>query len=144
LNSPEGWFKAQMLYQTLQRLPPEGSLQEWVLLMYLDRVESIEHSKFRALSQILLTIGADSQDSGVDAFEDYMRKAFPNVETKKKKKQEQMLEALKEWVGLGSLAVTPMAMPSIRGQSRMVSRISGIDRGAASAASSKVGWMRRK
>ena len=112
--------------------------------MYLDRVESIEHARFRALSQILLTIGADSQDSGVEAFEDYMRKAFPNVETTKKKKYQQMLEVLKGEIGHGPLAVVPMAMPSIRGKSRMVSRISGIEKGTVANALSKVGGIRAR
>lgn len=112
--------------------------------MYLDRVESIEHAKFRALSQILLTTGAEDQSSGIEAFEDYMRKAFPNAETKKKKKHSAMMDALKEWVGLGPLGVVPMPSLTAKGKSKMVSRIAGIEKGAVATALSKVGGIRSR
>jgi hypothetical protein len=133
-----------MIFQTLQKPPPKGSLQEWVLILYLDRVEAIEHAKFRALAQILLLQGAEDQGPGLEAFDDYMKQAFPNAETKKQKKHEMMLEALKEWVGLGALGVIPMAMPTMRGKSKMVSRISGIERGDIARVTEKVGSIRAR
>lgn len=110
--------------------------------MYLDRVEDIEHARFRALAQILLTVGADDQEAGIEAFGEYMKRAFPNSENKNKKKEEQMMDALKEWTNMGPIGVTPMATPSAKGKSKMVSRISSIDKGAASSAVSKVGGIR--
>lgn len=112
--------------------------------MYLDRVEAIEHAKFRALAQILLLQGAEDQGPGLEAFDDYMKQAFPNAETRKQKKHEMMLEALKEWVGLGALGVTPMAMPTTRGKSKMVSRISGIEKGDIARVTEKVGGIRAR
>jgi hypothetical protein len=133
-----------MLYNTLQKPPPKGSLQEWVLILYLDRVEAIEHAKFRALAQILLVAGSDDQSAGTEAFEDYMKQAFPNAETRKKKKQEDMMNALKEWVGLGALGVTPMPMLTTKGKSKMVSRISGVETGVADAVTKQVGGIRSR
>ena len=130
-----------MLFHTLQRPPPPGSLQEWVLILYLDKVEYIEHAKFRALVQVVLTVGAENQEAGIEAFEDYMNKAFPNLRTKKKKKHDQMMDVLKSWVAQGPLSVTPMGSPT-RAKSKMVSRITGVEKGAVARATAKVGWTR--
>lgn len=127
----------------MKQVPPPGSLQEWVLILYLDRLEDIEHAKFRALVQVVLTVGAENQEAGVEAFEDYMNKAFPNLKTKKKKKHDQMLDALKEWVGRGPFGVTPLSMPA-KAKSKMVSRISGVEKGAAANVAAKVGWTRTR
>jgi hypothetical protein len=139
LNTPEGWFKTQLLFNTLTRLPPKGSLQEWVLILYLDKIESIEHARFRALSQILLTVGADDQNSGVKAFEDYMNEAFPNIATAKRRSKNHMVEVLKEWVGRGPLKVTPLPGMVKKGRSKLVTRISSVEKGPVSDALSKVG-----
>lgn len=112
--------------------------------MYLDRVETIEHARFRALAQIMLVSGADDQGAGTEAFEDYMKYAFPNLESKKVNKQKMMMEALKEWTGLGPLNVTPMAMPTMKGRSRMVQRISGIETGDVDEVVGKVGGIRTR
>lgn len=144
MNTPEGWYKAQLLFQALQRPPPRGSLQEWVLILYLDRVEAIEHARFRALSQIMLVSNAEDQGPGTEAFEDYMKQAFPNLESKKVNKQRMMMEALKEWTGLGPLNVTPLAMPTMKGRSKMVQRITGIEKGDIDSVVGKVGGIRTR
>lgn len=141
MNTPEGWFKAQLLFHTLQRPPPPGSLQEWVLVLYLDKVEDIEHAKFRALVQVVLTVGAENQEAGVEAFEDYMNKAFPNHQSKKKNKHEQTMSVLKDWVSRGPFGVTPIGEPA-RARSKMVNRITSIEKGAVASATAKVGWTR--
>lgn len=143
MNTTEGWFKAQLLFHTLQKPPPAGSLQEWVLILYLDRCEDIEHAKFRALVQVVLTVRSENQEPGLEAFEEYMNKAFPNLRTRKKKKHEDVLNVLKQWVGQGPIKVTPLSEPR-RIRSRMVSRISGVEKGAAASATSKIGSIRPK
>jgi len=144
LSTPEGWYQAQLLFASLQKPPPRGSLQEWVLILYLDRVEAIEHAKFRALIQVMLLSGAEDQSAGTEAFDEYMKQAFPNLETKKGKKQEAMMKVLKEWVGLGALSVTPMPQLSVKGKSKMVSRISSVEKGDIDKVLGKTGGIRVK
>jgi hypothetical protein len=142
LSTTEGWFKAQLLFHTLKQPPPSGSLQEWVLLLYLDRMEDIEHAKFRALVQTLLAVGADNHETSIQAFEDYMNKAFPNLSTKKKKKHEQMVDVLKHWVSQGPIGVTPLSNPDQRMRSKMVKHISSVEKGAVARATAKIGGLR--
>lgn len=112
--------------------------------MYLDRVESIEHARFRALAQIMLVSGAEDQSAGTEAFDEYMRAAFPNLASKKGRKQEEMMKALKEWTSLGPLGITPMATPTVKGKSKMVSRISSVETGDIDNVIGKSGGIRSK
>lgn len=112
--------------------------------MYLDRVEAIEHAKFRALIQVMLLQGAEDQSAGTEAFDEYMKQAFPNLESKRGQKQVAMMEALKEWVGLGPLGVTPMPQLSVKGKSKMVSRISSIEKGDIDTVLGKSGGIRAR
>jgi hypothetical protein len=93
-----------------------GSLQEWCLIFLLDRLEDIEHAKFRALAQLQL-----DQESGVKAFEDYLNIAFPGLAMKRKKRDEESKKVLDWWTGLGGLKVRPM-IPE-RGKSRVKVRM---------------------
>ena len=127
----------------MQAPPESGSLQEWVLILTLDREEDVDHARFRALAQLILSIGAEKQDSAITAFEDYMKRAFPSLETKKQRTKDKMFKALNAWVGGGPLQVTPMAVPS-KVKSRMVQRISGIDRGRPSQIYSRLGRMKMR
>jgi len=127
----------------MQELPPRGSLQEWVLILVLDRQETIEHARFRALAQITMTVGIDSKEAreeGVKAFDDYMKTAFPGLESKKQKKEDMTRQLLKEWISTGPLKVTP-TMQSGQVRSRMVHRISDIDRGRADSIYRRLGRM---
>lgn len=114
------------------------------MILYLDRVESIEHAKFRALAQILLVANSEDQSAGTEAFDAYLQQAFPNAANKKGKKHEQMMEALKEWVSLGPLGVTPMAVPTTKGKSKMVSKITEVVTGEVSAVTGQKGGIRLK
>lgn len=115
----------------MQAPPPRGSLQEWVLILVLDRLETVEHARFRALSQIMLTAGVDSseaREAGVKAFDDYMKVAFPGLESKKKKREDVTKQMLKQWISQGPLKVTPSAqMRPVR--SKMVHRVNEVDKG---------------
>lgn len=106
-----------MLRQTLQAPPPKGSLQEWALIFLLDRIEDIEHARFRALAQIII-----DKEVGVEAFEDYMRIAFPSMQQRKKKRDDVMKDALAAWIGSGPLSMTPMNVPS-KGRSKMKQKL---------------------
>lgn len=106
-------------------------------------MEEIEHARFRALAQILLTVGAENQEAGIEAFESYMNVAFPNLKTSKKKKHEQMMDVLKQWVSQGPLSVQALAAPK-KAQSRMMSRITGVEKGPIAKAMAQVGGLRAR
>jgi len=109
LTTPEGWARANLLLQTLQAPPQPGSLREWVLILLVNRLEDIEHARFRALAQLIV-----DKETGVKAFEDYMKIAFPGMEARKKAQEQEVFDALKREVGRGPLKVTPLSTPKVR------------------------------
>lgn len=115
MTTPEGWARANLLLRTLQAPPPKGSLQEWALIFLLDRLEDIEHARFRALAQILV-----NKEEGAKAFEEYMAIAFPSIALRKKKRGEDMAKVLKAWTSSGPLRVIPL-MP-LQGRSKLKAR----------------------
>lgn len=82
----------------------------------LDRLEDIEHARFRALAQVFI-----DKESGVEAFEDYMRIAFPSMEQRKKRRDDEMTELLKSWTSKGPIQVIPLEEK--RGKSRLKQRL---------------------
>ena len=105
------------MLKTLQVPPRPGSLREWVLILLLDRLEDVEHARFRALAQIII-----DKDSGIEAFEDYMKIAFPSLQGRKQKQKEEAKAALMSWIQEGPLKVTPMVQPGAA-RSRLKSRV---------------------
>jgi hypothetical protein len=84
-----------------------------VLLTALIMEENIEHAKLRALSQILL-----DKSKGVEAFEEYMKQAFPYLETQKKRDKGQMLEILRKEIAQGAVGFTPLMPLSAKSKLR--------------------------
>lgn len=80
------------------------------------KLESIEHARFRALAQIVV-----DQEKGVDAFEEYMKLAFPYLEASQKKDKQHFIDILKRETGKGPLGVRPLQQA--KSQSRMKKRI---------------------
>ncbi len=75
----------------------------------LNRLEDIEHAKFRALAQ--LSIDAEE---GAKAFEDYLSIAFPSLAMRKKKQAEESKKVLDWWTSFKSIEVTPLVPPQIK------------------------------
>jgi hypothetical protein len=98
-----------LLLRTLQAPPSRGSLQEWCLIFLLERLEDIEHAKFRALAQ--LNIDAEE---GAKAFEDYLTVAFPSLALRRKKQSEENKRVLDWWTSFKSIEVTPLVPPTIK------------------------------
>lgn len=119
MKTPEGWAKANLLLKTLQAPPPKGSLRESVLVLLLMKLETIEHARFRALAQIIV-----DQKKGVDAFEEYMKIAFPYLEIAKSRDKEKYLEVLKKEVGRGPLLIHALRQPVAKSRlkQRVISR----------------------
>lgn len=80
------------------------------------RLEDIEHAKFRAQAQIQM-----DQEEGITAFEEYMKIAFPYLESTKNREKADHIKALESWTSQGPLKITPMLSPSM--QSRMKHKI---------------------
>jgi hypothetical protein len=70
--------------------------------MALMQEETVEHAKLRALSQILI-----DKSKGIEAFEEYMKVAFPYLETVKLRDKENMKKVLADWIAQGPLGVRP-------------------------------------
>ena len=105
------------MLKTLRAPPPKGSLQESVLILLLMRLESIEHAKFRALAQIYI-----DKDKGIEAFEEYVKIAFPYMKAIKDRSKDAARNELQSWVGKGQIMVRPMA--AAKGQSKMKAKLS--------------------
>lgn len=77
-------------------------------MMLHDRLEDIEHARFRALAQLLI-----NKDEGAKAFEDYMKIAFPYLEQRKKQQDVELKKILHSWTKAGPIKVIPLAEPRV-------------------------------
>lgn len=108
------------MLRTLNAPPKKGSLRESALILLLMKLENIEHAKFRAQAQIFM-----DQEKGVEAFEEYMKIAFPYLESVKQREKADHIMALESWVKKGPMKVTPMLSPKM--QSRMKHKVIASD-----------------
>ncbi len=106
------------MLRTLQAPPQLGSLREWVIILLLNKLEDIEHARFRASAQLIV-----DKEAGVTAFEDYMRIAFPYLEGRKNNAKKEAHAQLMSWVKEGPMKVTPMETPGKQGKSRLKARV---------------------
>lgn len=97
------------MLKTLTAPPPRGSLRESVLILLMMKQETIEHARFRALAQITI-----DKNKGIEAFEEYMKIAFPYLEASKKQERSQHIEHLKREVSRGALVVKPVTNPNLK------------------------------
>jgi len=107
------------LLQTLQALPPQGTLQESVIILLLMKIENIEHARFRALAQLII-----DKDSGVKAFEEYMKIAFPYMEASKREERNKHIELLKREMGFFKHGIGVRALPQPKVRSRVKTQVS--------------------
>jgi hypothetical protein len=73
------------------------------------KLEGIEHARFRALAQLYV-----DKDKGVEAFEDYMKTAFPYLDAAKRQDREKFVKMLQQEIARGPISVTPVASPKMR------------------------------
>jgi hypothetical protein len=83
------------------------------MLMLLAQIETIEHARFRAMAQITL-----DNEKGVEAFEEYMKLAFPYLDGVKKRDRNKFVEQLKQETSRGPIRVRA-ASPPKKGKSRL-------------------------
>lgn len=105
------------MLSTLRELPPRGSLQESVLILLHMKHEEINHARIRALAQIMV-----NKEKGPEVFEEYMKSAFPWIETVKKRTNQEQIKVLLEEVNKGALSIKgPLWQKPI--QSRLKARV---------------------
>jgi len=98
--TPEGWTRANILFQTLRKPPPRGSVRESVLRLLVMHKEEAEHAKFRALAQLLI-----DKEAGAKAFEEYFDIAFPHIKKELQEQDMSLAKLLQNEVSRGGLAV---------------------------------------
>lgn len=116
------------MLSTLRELPRKGSLQESVLILLHMKQEEINHARIRALAQIMI-----NKEKGPEVFEDYMKSAFPWIETVKKRTNAEQIKLLNEEVKKGAIAIKGPLWQQQRIRSRLKTRV--VDRSQASARS---------
>lgn len=80
-----------------------------MLTLLLMKLESIEHARFRAISQIVI-----DKEKGISAFEEYMKLAFPYLEATKRRERQGHVEHLKSWVGRGPMAIRALPQANLK------------------------------
>ena len=73
------------------------------------RQETIEHAKFRAQMQTQL-----DSEKGVEAFEEYMRAAFPYLEATKRREKDDFIDKLNAEAKQGPMRIQPLGQPSFK------------------------------
>lgn len=97
------------MLKTLRAPPERGTLRESVLTLLMMKQETIEHAKFRALAQITI-----DKEKGIEAFEEYMKIAFPYLEASKKKERADHVQLLQKEVSRGALTVRAVPQPTMK------------------------------
>ena len=73
------------------------------------KLETIDHARLRALAQVVI-----DKDKGIEAFEEYMKIAFPYLEATKRRDREEHIAILQREVRRGVLKVTPVETPEMK------------------------------
>lgn len=77
------------------------------------KMESIEHARFRALAQILV-----NKEKGAEAFEEYMKLAFPYLEASKRRTNAEAIKILEQEIKRGPIAVKPQTPTHLKSKIR--------------------------
>lgn len=85
-------------------------------MLYVLKKEQIEHARLRALAQAIV-----EKDKGKEVFDDYMKVAFPWLETTKTREKSDHIKVLLEEVKKGGLGIKPLWED--KGRSRMKHRV---------------------
>jgi hypothetical protein len=86
-------------------------------MLYVLKKEQVEHARLRALAQAII-----AKDKAKEVFDDYMKIAFPWVETQKSRDKEDHIKILMHEVEKGALGIKPLWQES-QMRSRMKTKI---------------------
>ena len=82
-------------------------------MLYVLKKEQVEHARLRALAQAII-----AKDKGKEAFDEYMKVAFPWIETQKQRDATDHKKLLFDEVKKGGLGITPLWQANKKGQGR--------------------------
>lgn len=85
-------------------------------MLYVLQKEHIEHARLRALAQSIV-----QKEKGKEVFDEYMKVAFPWLETQKKRESSDVARLLNEEVKKGGMTVRPLWQATSR--SRMKHKV---------------------
>lgn len=105
---------------TLREPPPKGSLRESVLLMYVLKRDQVEHGRLRALATAII-----NKEKAGEAFDDYMKQAFPWLESQKSRDHQRNITLLKEEIkrNAGGFGIKPLWEAKNKIRSRLKTRV---------------------
>lgn len=86
-------------------------------MLYVLKKEQVEHARLRALAQAII-----SKDKGKEVFDDYMKVAFPWLETQKNRDKNDHVQILMNEVKKGGLSIKPL-WEEAKGKSRMKTKV---------------------
>jgi hypothetical protein len=72
-------------------------------MLFVLKKELVEHARLRALAQAII-----AKEKGKEVFDDYMKVAFPWLETQKNRDKDDHVRILMEEVKKGSLSIKPL------------------------------------
>lgn len=72
-------------------------------MLYVLKKEQIEHARLRALAQSII-----AKEKGKEVFDEYMKVAFPWLETQKKRDVSEHIRILNDEVKRGGLGIKPL------------------------------------
>ena len=78
-------------------------------MLFVLKKEQIEHARLRALAQAII-----AKDKGKEVFDEYMKVAFPWLETQKMRDKDAHILILTEEVKKGGLSVKPLWQEKMR------------------------------
>lgn len=87
-------------------------------MLYVIMKERVDHAKMRALMQ-----GIVDKDKGPEVFEEYMKMAFPWIETAKGREKTDHMKKLLAEINRGPIGVTPLPGFNKQIKSRLKERI---------------------
>lgn len=100
------------MLKTLTRPPEPNSFRGWVLIFYQQKLEEIDQAKTRAIIQ-----AAINEEAASDAFELYLKIAYPGLEDLRKKEKDKIKTLMEEEMSK-KLIVTPDQVPTFKSQLR--------------------------
>ncbi len=102
-----------MLLMTLRELPKKGSLQEWLLTLFLLKKEEIEYARELAFAQILV-----EKEKGIESWKIYQEIARPYIKTAQEEQKQAFIKKLREEAARGPMLVKPLWQKEVRSRLR--------------------------
>jgi hypothetical protein len=136
IETPLGWARANMMYDTMRAPPRPGSLLEILFMMIQMRREAARLMEVRAIVQAVRDASDDGK-STQDAYDDFRRSLMPYLGVDEKERSAALRAALnREFQG------GPMKITSLKPSNRVRSRLRKIVTELKQEPRATLGWRR--